>query len=91
MDRWVEQVRAEGIEAERDEVVPVGLYADGAPFTSKASVYVLTMNLLRGDQRRWVITSFSSSHLCSCGCRGAHTLQKLFRVLVWSFTCRAGR
>ncbi|MCP4243104.1 MAG: hypothetical protein GY772_21330 [bacterium] len=90
MERWVAELAETGLEAPSGEVVPIGLYADAAPFAEHNSVYAITWNVLRADHpERHVLTCLASSHLCNCGCKGTHTLQSLFRVLVGSLSAMA--
>ncbi len=88
---WCDAVAAEGLPRwSPADVVPLGLYGDAAQHTKRGSVFVLTWNLL-GQQtpRRFPITAFAKSHLCSCGCRGFHTIQAVLEVLAWSCSCLA--
>ncbi|MCP4241950.1 MAG: hypothetical protein GY772_15450, partial [bacterium] len=90
MERWVAELAESGLEAQSGEVVPIGLYADAAPFAEHNSVCAITWNILRADRpERHVLTCLASSHLCPCGCRGTHTLQSRFRVLAWSLSAMA--
>ncbi len=88
---WCQAVAAEGLPRwQPQDVVAVGLYGDAAQHTKRGSVFCVTWNVLGAQTpRRYPITAFAKSHLCSCGCRGFHTLQAVMEVVAWSCSCLA--
>ncbi len=48
-------------------------------------MYVLDFSPASGPHMnsRWAFAAIATERMCGCGCRGWHTLQELFRVLVW--------
>ncbi len=82
---WCETMSRQGCQVSPDELIPIGLYADAAPFSEHNSVFVVSW-IFSSETRpeRHVITTLASSHLCSCGCRGQCTLSSLWRALTWS-------
>lgn len=77
---------AQDCEVPADELVPMGLWGDGVPFTKSSSLELLTLNFV-GDAtgQRHVLVGADQRCFCQCGCKGRHTWDGLFQVLKWSF------
>ena len=57
----------------------VGLHGDGAPYTKKDSVEILSFNFLScPTSDRVPVTAISKKFTCKCGCKGRHTWHGTF-------------
>jgi len=68
---------------------PLQIFVDAAGFTKKDSFVSFLMSSIYPGARRFCLAVVRKAELCSCGCRGLHTLDPIEAALVWGF--RAGR
>ena len=70
-------------------MIGIGLWGDGAPYSHKDTINMLLWNVLssqtRSYERFWMVC-FPKHLECRCGCKGAHTWDAIFEVVVWIFT-----
>ena len=63
-------------------VLPLGLFADGVPYSQTDSVIgVWVVNLINGQRN--LIAVIRKKKTCDCGCRGWCTFHSLFHWLEW--------
>ena len=69
--------------------VPSACGGDSAPFHTRDSIFLLLFNVLSGNlqKKRFWTCAFPKSMFCNCGCKGRHTFDDVFSVLL--FACRA--
>ncbi|MCP4036882.1 MAG: hypothetical protein GY733_08110, partial [bacterium] len=82
VDEWR---AATGVETPRETIIPMKLHADGVAVTNRRKLFVIDFSCVLGEtaSSRHTFAVISSANMCQCGCRGFHSLQALFRVLVW--------
>ena len=69
-------------------VLPLGLFADGVPYSQSDSVIgVWVVNLINGQRN--LIAVIRKKRSCDCGCRGWCTFHSLFHWLEWGFAALA--
>ena len=69
-----------------NKTVPVGLWADSAPYNTRDSIYLFLFHFLTGPFRsRFWFCCIPKRVVCACGCSGRHTFQGAWDVLVWCF------
>ena len=86
VQKWKERVGYVG------DAVGFGLWGDSATYFTRDSLYVIMANAVTGvRKRRYWLCAFSKKSLCACGCGGRCTLDGIWRVLSWSFTCLLNR
>ncbi len=86
LEAQLEQWRVEvGVEKSVAAIVPIKLHGDGVRVTRRRKMYVIDFSPASGPwrEKRWAFAAIASERMCACGCRGWHTLNELFRVLVW--------
>ena len=79
------------VDVESVSVAACGLWGDGAPYDRNDSLQLLIMSIFtgtEGEQMYW-LCGIGKNRLCRCGCSGRHTLEPIFRILVWSFSAAA--
>ena len=82
---WCDRV---SVDPSAHQYVAFGLWGDAAPYTNKDSLYLLVGSILSGEHRdRWWLSAIAKRRICNCGCKGRHTFERLFEVLVWQFKC----
>ena len=67
---------------------PLALYMDGVPTTKRDGVLGIWVYFLLSDERH-LCCVIKKSRLCKCGCRGWHSLFKIFLWLAWSLLTMA--
>ena len=71
---------------ERDGVAGLSVRGDTAPFhTRRGNVLFLLWGLRSGLLGRWWITILGARSVWRCGCKGLHTLDKVWPIAGWSF------
>ena len=82
---WCDRV---SVDPSAHQYVAFGLWGDAAPYTNKDSLYLLAGSVLSGEHRdRWWLSAIAKRRICNCGCKGRHTFERLFEVLVWRYKC----
>ncbi|MCP3919167.1 MAG: hypothetical protein GY711_26805 [bacterium] len=71
-----------------ERLIPMKIHADGVKVTNRRKMFVIDVSPAAGDNTssRFMFAAIASASLCECGCRGFHTLQALFDVLVWDLS-----
>ena len=64
--------------------LPVCLYMDGVPYSTKDSLLGVWVYFAHSS-RRHLVAALRKSRMCRCGCRGWCSFYELFRWLAWSF------
>ncbi len=66
-------------------LIPLGLHGDGVPYSKRQSLEALSWNLPgKPLWDRILFTAVPKKFLCSCGCRGKHSWDKILEVWAWS-------
>jgi len=68
---------------------PLQIFVDAAGFTKKDSFVSFLMSSIYPGARRFCLAVVRKAELCSCGCRGLHTLDPIEAALVWGFRALA--
>ena len=86
LDEWR---RTTGAALHGPPIAPLSLWGDCAPYhTGVDSVLLLLFGFMSQGSRHW-ITCVNRALLCRCGCNGHHTLEAIWDVVGWSFSCLA--
>ena len=73
----------------RQSTIGLGMWGDGAPFSHKDSVNLVLWNIASGGKRalqRYWLCAFTKSQECKCGCKGSHTWDAIWAVVIWIFS-----
>jgi hypothetical protein len=66
-------------------LVPIGFHGDGVPHQKNRTVEVFSWNFAAQPfWERFLFTCIEKWYLCNCGCNGAHTINAIMRIFVWS-------
>ena len=67
---------------QKNLILPIVLYMDGAAFSNKDSLYVFTARFAFSKKRHlaWAVRK---TDLCDCGCKGWCTFSQLFSWIFW--------
>ena len=97
LDEWTDLSMQPAMDAKRTEwservgvpcenLIAFGLWGDFAPYLTRDSILGMLFTALGALRfmRIWFV-SISKRTACKCGCKGWHTFQGIWRVLVWSF------
>ena len=86
----VEQFRdsfCEKFEVPATQCLGLGVFGDGVPHQKNKSVECVTWNILGqgANSKRYLFTCIPKNFTCKCGCSGRHTMEAIFKVLLYSF------
>ena len=68
---------------------PLQIFVDAAGFTKRDSFVSYLMSSVYPGSQRFCLAVVRKAELCSCGCRGHHTLEPIEAALVWGFRALA--
>ena len=84
LNSWKERTNTSHVE----NMAAMGLWADSAAYNTRDSLFVFLFNVLSGIHRqRFWCAAFSKRMQCQCGCKGRHSYDSIYKVLIWPLGC----
>jgi hypothetical protein len=81
MSGWAERVNL----TDTQNLMGIGIWGDSAPTVKADAVYLVLFNVITGIfHQRFRFCCWSKRIACNCGCKGKHTFEDVYKVLVWA-------